>query len=111
MAKPRRGARGMSRLDEPIYLEAEVAEMLRMRLKVIQRERYPGRLPIVRIGKHVRIRASDLEKYLAAQCHEYQGEPASSSEAESSTSSTLTAEAAGSAVRRGQEIAAKLKQR
>jgi excisionase family DNA binding protein len=50
---------------EPVYLEAEVAEMLRVDIQVIRRERYAGRLGFIRVGGQVRIRKSDLERYRA----------------------------------------------
>lgn len=99
---------------EPVYLEAEVAEILRVRLKVIQRERYAGRLGFIRVGNQVRIRQSDVQAYLArqAQCPESAPAPASpdAPDAPDGTSSDLTGEAALSAARRGRQIAEKLKQ-
>jgi len=41
------------RHNEAVYFESEVAKMLRARLKVIQRERYSGRLRFVRVGNQV----------------------------------------------------------
>ena len=90
---------------EPVYLEAEVAEMLRVRLSVIRRERYAGRLGFIRVGGQVRIRQSDIDRYMASQCPAVPPAPSSSSEEAPITSSSLTAVAAHSGARLGLEIA------
>lgn len=97
---------------EPVYLEAEVAEMLRVHIKVVQRERYAGRLGFIRVGGQVRIRKSDLERYVREQsCHGTQSAPVSTSATihPIGTSSGRTAKDALSAARRGREIAQSLK--
>lgn len=98
---------------EPVFLEAEVAEMLRVHLKVIQRERYAGRLGFIRVGGQVRIRKSDIERYIGGQasCPGTPSAPASTGgEIRHIGTSSGRTEAAGlSAARRGRQIARSLK--
>lgn len=94
---------------EPVYLEVEVAEMLRVRLPVIRRERYSGRLGYIRVGGRVRIRQSDIDKYVASQCPADPPAPVSSSGGAHITFSTLTAEENRSAARRGLQIRRELR--
>src|SRR5262245_23170732 len=98
---------------ETVYLESEVAELLRVRLKVIQRERYAGRLGYVRVGNQVRIRQSDLDAYLSGQsaCRESPKAPTlpgGITARAPTTSSFPTAEAVSSAIRRARRITARL---
>lgn len=46
---------------------AEVAEQLRVSTMTIYRLIRRGELPAVRVGRNYRVRASDLESYLASQ--------------------------------------------
>ena len=51
---------------EQLYNEKETAKLLSMSVKTLQRYRYTGGGPIyVKLGKSVRYKESDIEKYVS----------------------------------------------
>lgn len=54
-------------LHEPLLTAAMAAELLSVRTSWIYEAVRQGRLPCVRIGKHVRFLRSDLERWVAEQ--------------------------------------------
>ena len=61
---------------ERLLTLAEVAELLRLPEATIYRQRYVGELPGslgFRIGRHVRFRPSDLERFINEQCSHSRG--------------------------------------
>lgn len=56
---------------ERLLTLAEVAELLRLSEATLYRQRYAGQAPGClgfRIGRHVRFRPSDLERFIDEQC-------------------------------------------
>ena len=56
---------------EQLLTLAEVAELLRLPEATIYRQRYAGELPGslgFRIGRHVRFRPSDLDRFINQRC-------------------------------------------
>ena len=89
-------------------LEAEVAELLRVHIKVVRRERAAGRLGWHRIGGQVRISRDDLTCYLESQWHGPAEDRTSSAAPASGTSPGPTALAALRGPARGRAIAQRL---
>jgi excisionase family DNA binding protein len=61
--------RGAPRHDDtvgPVLTVSEVADTLRVSSMTVYRLVKAGELPALRIGKNIRIRATDLEGYLAS---------------------------------------------
>ena len=61
--------RGAPRHDDavgPVLTVSEVADTLRVSSMTVYRLVKAGELPALRIGKNIRIRATDLEAYLAS---------------------------------------------
>lgn len=90
-------------------LEAEVAEMLRISVKAIRRERERGRLGFHKVAGRIRISADDVDRYLAAQWQGPPKDPISSAAPASGTSPGPTAPAAPPGGARGREIARSLR--
>jgi excisionase family DNA binding protein len=54
-------------LDEPLLTPAEAAKLLSVRVSWIYEAVRAGRLPCVRIGRHIRFLRSDLEAFVREQ--------------------------------------------
>jgi len=54
-------------LDEPLLTPAEAAKLLSVRVSWVYEAVRDGRLPCVRIGRHVRFIRSDLERWVREQ--------------------------------------------
>jgi excisionase family DNA binding protein len=54
-------------LDEPLLRPAEAAALLAVRTSWVYEAVRAGRLPCVRVGRHVRFLRSDLEDWVRAQ--------------------------------------------
>jgi excisionase family DNA binding protein len=54
-------------LNEPLLTAAKAAELLSVKPSWIYEAVREGRLPCVRVGKHVRFLRSDLERWVADQ--------------------------------------------
>jgi excisionase family DNA binding protein len=54
-------------MDDTLLTAAEVADRLRVSTMTIYRLIRRGELPAVRVGRNYRVRARDLEAYLAEQ--------------------------------------------
>lgn len=92
-----------------MLLEAEVAEMLRLSVKAVRRERERGRLGFHKVAGRIRISRADVERYLAQQWHEPAKAPISSAEPASGTSLGRTVAGVPSGGPRGREIARRLR--
>ena len=74
-SKPRRGERSQSAAaGEPLFTVEEVASQAALSKTSIRRAISSGELVAVRLGRSVRVRLSDWERYLEA--HRIQGRPA-----------------------------------
>ena len=96
-------------LQADMLLEAEVAEMLRLSVKAVRRERERGRLGFHKVAGRIRISRADVERYLAAQWHEPAKALISPVEPASGTSPGRTAAGILSGGPRGREIARSLR--
>lgn len=56
-----------SRLDEPLLTPSEAAALLAVKTSWIYEAVRDGRLPCVRIGRHIRFLRSDLERWVNGQ--------------------------------------------
>ena len=56
-----------ARLNEPLLTPHEAAALLAVRVSWIYDGVRGGRLPCVRVGRHVRFLRSDLERWIAEQ--------------------------------------------
>lgn len=54
-------------MTQPLLTAAEVAEDLRVSTMTVYRLIRRGELPAVRVGRNYRVRAEDLEAYLASR--------------------------------------------
>ena len=54
-------------LSEPLLRPEDAAELLSVRVSWIYEACRTGRLPFLRVGKHLRFTRSDLERWLAGQ--------------------------------------------
>jgi excisionase family DNA binding protein len=52
-------------LDEPLLRPGEAAELLRVKVSWIYEAVRDGRLPCIRVGRHIRFTRSMLERWLA----------------------------------------------
>jgi len=55
------------KLNEPLLTPNEAAELLAVRISWIYDGVRAGRLPCVRVGRHVRFLRTDLERWIADQ--------------------------------------------
>ena len=55
-------------LAEPLLGAGEAAALLSVRVSWVYEAVRAGRLPCVRIGRHIRFLRSDLERWVAEQC-------------------------------------------
>ena len=52
-------------LDEPLLLPGEAAQLLRVKVSWLYEAVRDGRLPCIRVGRHIRFTRSMLERWLA----------------------------------------------
>ncbi|MCP3756023.1 helix-turn-helix domain-containing protein [Streptomyces sp. TBY4] len=57
----------MSKNPDPLLSITEAADYLGTGERMVRRLRAQRAVPVVKVGKHVRFRVSDLEAYLTAQ--------------------------------------------
>lgn len=60
------GAR-FARLSEPLLTPQQAAELLAVRISWVYAAVREGRLPCVRLGRHIRFVRSELERWVLAQ--------------------------------------------
>jgi excisionase family DNA binding protein len=53
--------------DRPYLSDTEIADMLSVPVATVGWSRRCGQLPFVRVGRHPRVRRTDLEDFLAAR--------------------------------------------
>lgn len=59
--------RRFERLDEPLLTPSQAAQLLAVRTSWVYGAVREGRLPCLRLGRHIRFLRSDLERWLADQ--------------------------------------------
>ena len=52
--------------DDQLLDDAEIARIARVTLRMAQRLIYERRVPIIKVGRYLRVRRSDLEAWLEA---------------------------------------------
>lgn len=62
-----RDGRFSHRLSEPLLTPGEAAELLSVRISWIYSAVREGKLPCVRLGRHIRFVRSELERWVLAQ--------------------------------------------